>query len=31
LDGKPVDPAAIPLIDDGETHFVRIVLGEGTK
>jgi cyclic beta-1,2-glucan synthetase len=31
LDGKPVDPAAIPLIDDGETHQVRIVLGECTK
>jgi len=28
LDGQPVDPRAIPLLDDGETHQVRIVLGE---
>jgi cyclic beta-1,2-glucan synthetase len=31
LDGKPVDPTAIPLIDDGETHRVQIVLGESTR
>jgi cyclic beta-1,2-glucan synthetase len=28
LDGNPVDPAAIPLVDDGVTHRVRVVLGE---
>jgi cyclic beta-1,2-glucan synthetase len=28
LDGRQVDAAAIPLMDDGETHQVRIVLGE---
>ncbi|HSM51699.1 MAG TPA: glucoamylase family protein, partial [Thermoanaerobaculia bacterium] len=27
LDGAPVDPAAIPLADDGREHRVRIVLG----
>jgi cyclic beta-1,2-glucan synthetase len=27
LDGQPVDPAAIPLVDDGATHRVRAVLG----
>jgi len=27
LDGSPTDPAAIPLVDDGRTHRVRIVLG----
>jgi cyclic beta-1,2-glucan synthetase len=27
LDGNPVDPAAIPLLDDGGTHSVRLVLG----
>jgi cyclic beta-1,2-glucan synthetase len=26
LDGQPVDPAAIPLVDDGATHLVRAVL-----
>jgi len=31
LDGKPVDPAAIPLVDDGDTHRVEIALGENTK
>jgi cyclic beta-1,2-glucan synthetase len=31
LDGKPVDPTAIPLVDDGETHHVRIVLGEAIR
>ena len=28
LDGNPVDPAAIPLVDDGTTHQVRVVVGE---
>jgi cyclic beta-1,2-glucan synthetase len=28
LDGSPVDPAAIPLVDDGATHTVRVVVGE---
>ncbi|MEO8634582.1 MAG: glucoamylase family protein [Gemmatimonadales bacterium] len=28
LDGRPVDAAAIPLVDDRATHQVRIVLGE---
>ncbi|MGH7646400.1 MAG: hypothetical protein ACREMR_12550, partial [Gemmatimonadales bacterium] len=28
LDGTPVDPAAIPLVDDGATHRVRVVVGE---
>jgi cyclic beta-1,2-glucan synthetase len=27
LDGAPVDPRAIPLVDDGGTHPVRLVLG----
>ena len=27
LDGVPVDAKAIPLVDDGRTHDVRIVLG----
>ncbi len=27
LDGAPADPAAIPLLDGGGTHRVRIVLG----
>ncbi|MEO6461994.1 MAG: carbohydrate-binding protein, partial [Candidatus Eisenbacteria bacterium] len=27
LDGKPVDPQAIPLVDDGATHVVRAVIG----
>ena len=31
LDGAPVDPAAIPLADDGGTHVVRVVLGAGTR
>jgi cyclic beta-1,2-glucan synthetase len=29
LDGEPVDWRAIPLADDGGTHVVRVVLGEG--
>jgi cyclic beta-1,2-glucan synthetase len=28
LDGAPVDAAAIPLVNDGGTHAVRIVLGD---
>jgi cyclic beta-1,2-glucan synthetase len=28
LDGNRVDPAAIPLVDDGATHQVRVVVGE---
>ncbi len=28
LDGAAVDPQAIPLVDDGQTHEVAIVLGE---
>jgi len=28
LDGSPCDPDAIPLVDDGATHRVRIVLGQ---
>jgi cyclic beta-1,2-glucan synthetase len=27
LDGVPVDSHAIPLVDDGGTHHVRVVLG----
>jgi cyclic beta-1,2-glucan synthetase len=27
LDGTPVDARAIPLVDDGGTHHVRVVLG----
>jgi cyclic beta-1,2-glucan synthetase len=27
LDGEAVDPTAIPLVDDGGTHAVRVVLG----
>jgi cyclic beta-1,2-glucan synthetase len=28
LDGSPVDPAAIPLVDDGAEHRVRVEIGE---
>ena len=28
LDGNPVDPAAIPLVDDGATHRLRVVVGD---
>jgi cyclic beta-1,2-glucan synthetase len=28
LDGEPVDPRAIPLVDDGGVHQVRLVLGD---
>ena len=31
LDGDPVDPAAIPLVDDGGNHQVRVVLGEEAR
>jgi cyclic beta-1,2-glucan glucanotransferase len=27
LDGMSIDPMAIPLVDDGKTHQVRVVLG----
>ncbi len=27
LDGQPVDPNAIPILDDGGTHDVRVVMG----
>jgi cyclic beta-1,2-glucan synthetase len=27
LDGAPVDPSAIPIVDDGREHRVRVVLG----
>jgi cyclic beta-1,2-glucan synthetase len=30
LDGQPVDPAAIPLVDDGATHRVRVMVGDHT-
>jgi cyclic beta-1,2-glucan synthetase len=31
LDGSPADPAAVPLLDDGGAHRVRVVLGAGRK
>ena len=31
LDGAPVDPHAIPLVDDGGTHHLRVVLGDGER
>ena len=31
LDGAAVDPAAIPLADDGRTHEVRLVLGAARR
>ena len=31
LDGAGVDPGAIPLVDDGATHSVRVVLGQAGK
>ncbi len=31
LDGVPVDPRAIPLVDDGGTHVVEIVLGDARR
>jgi hypothetical protein len=27
LDGRPVDPATIPIVADGAVHHVEIVLG----
>ena len=30
LDQSTVDPDAIPLIDDGQTHIVTVVLGDRT-
>jgi cyclic beta-1,2-glucan synthetase len=31
LDGDTVDPGIIPLVDDGATHRVRVVLGEQAR
>jgi cyclic beta-1,2-glucan synthetase len=31
LDRDPVDPTAIPLVDDGATHQVRVVVGEQAR
>ena len=31
LDGVAVDPGVIPLVDDGATHRVRVVLGEQAR
>jgi cyclic beta-1,2-glucan synthetase len=31
LDGEPIDAAAIPLVDDGGTHHVGIVLGRAVR
>jgi cyclic beta-1,2-glucan synthetase len=31
LDGTPVDPLAIPLLDDGRTHEVHVVLGRRAR
>ena len=31
LDGEAMDPANIPLVDDGATHTVHVVLGEQTR
>ena len=31
LDGAAVDPGAIPLVDDGRTHEVRLVLGAAKR
>jgi cyclic beta-1,2-glucan synthetase len=28
LDGEPIDTRSIPLVDDGEPHRVRVVMGE---
>ena len=30
IDGKPTAPAKLPLVDDGVTHRVRVVLGDGS-
>jgi len=31
LDGVAVDPRAIPLVDDGRTHAVTVLLGAGSR
>jgi hypothetical protein len=31
FDGAPVNPAAIPLVDDGRIHDVQIALGDVTQ
>jgi cyclic beta-1,2-glucan synthetase len=31
LDGTPVDPQAVPLVDDGRPHQLVVVLGEGEE
>ncbi len=31
IDGAPVDPSAIPILDDGATHHVTIVLGDASS
>ena len=31
LDGVPIDARAIPLVDDGETHEVLVILGEAAE
>src|SRR6187549_1526529 len=31
LDGAPVDASAIPLVDDGGRHVVRVVLGAAAR
>jgi cyclic beta-1,2-glucan synthetase len=31
MDGRPVDPGAIPLRDDGETHDIAVVLGKTSQ
>jgi cyclic beta-1,2-glucan synthetase len=28
LDGSPIDPGAIPVLDDGQTHLVTVELGD---
>ncbi|HZE96075.1 MAG TPA: carbohydrate-binding protein, partial [Planctomycetota bacterium] len=28
VDGSPVDPDAIPIVNDGKTHAVRVVIGQ---
>jgi hypothetical protein len=30
LDGAPVDASAIPIVDDGRAHEVRVVLGRAS-
>jgi cyclic beta-1,2-glucan synthetase len=31
LDGRPVDPSAIPVPDDGQVHHVKVVMGRTTQ